>query len=616
MQTTRALIASAGLPRHIFLVLTAAVLTSPFPALAQPVCSLDPTRTIFAGGPGAGQIGGACRQFDGNQASCTGAFAQGRAGIESCFYDTTTNQCKGCGFTNEGLQCTNTCIPSPKCPKDRSRSIFAGSDCGQLDEQPTSCAKAFQRGQNGSFDSCFVTFECLPCGNDEAPDVTGSTQLSDFGPFCTNTCVPPPTCLDSSRTMFVGPRGTQACQHFDGDQTSCLQSFELERDGTPATCFFDSQLNDCFGCSQSSEANGKCTNTCVPPPSCPLDSSRTIFAGGPDTEACHQFDGDQTSCVKAFHRGDSGIASCFYNATNNECLGCGPSNESRGKCTNSCAPPPSCPLDSSRTIFAGGPGTEACHQFDDDQTSCVIAFHRGDDGIASCFFDATNNQCRGCGSSNEGSGQCTNTCASPPSCPQDDSRTFVANCSQFDGNQAACLQAFSGERQSGFLSCFFSAGNDQCGECDFFAENNGDCTNSCAPPPTCLDSSRTVLANCGSLSDADPAACNRAFEASPNGPIDCVAIPRCIDCDAGEESAGMCMNTCGIGVPTETNLGSCFDGIDNDGNGLTDCADPACRGTAACGGNVPTMSRYGLIACILILAAVGIYGLRTQRFFR
>jgi hypothetical protein len=34
------------------------------------------------------------------------------------------------------------------------------------------------------------------------------------------------------------------------------------------------------------------------------------------------------------------------------------------------------------------------------------------------------------------------------------------------------------------------------------------------------------------------------------------------------------------GIPFETN---CTDGIDNDHNGLTDCADPYCAGTAACG---------------------------------
>ena len=39
------------------------------------------------------------------------------------------------------------------------------------------------------------------------------------------------------------------------------------------------------------ERAGLCTNTCVPPPSCD-DSSRTIFAGGPGTAACRQFDGD------------------------------------------------------------------------------------------------------------------------------------------------------------------------------------------------------------------------------------------------------------------------------------------------------------------------------------
>ena len=74
-----------------------------------------------------------------------------------------------------------------------------------------------------------------------------------------------------------------------------------------------------------------------PPPSCE-DPSRTIFAGGPGTQACHQFDGDQTSCEAAWHMSGAGYpASCFYDA--GICSGCGPSNEGAGLCTNTCVPP-------------------------------------------------------------------------------------------------------------------------------------------------------------------------------------------------------------------------------------------------------------------------------------
>ena len=150
-----------------------------------------------------------------------------------------------------------------------------------------------------------------------------------------------------------------------------------------------------------------------PPPSCE-DPSRTIFAGGPGTQACHQFDGDQTSCEAAWHMSGAGYpASCFYDA--GICSGCGPSNEGAGLCTNTCVPPlppPSCD-DPSRTIFTGGPGTAACHQFDGDQTSCEVAWHlTASLTPASCFFNSS--VCSGCGPSNEGAGLCVNTCIPPP----------------------------------------------------------------------------------------------------------------------------------------------------------------------------------------------------------
>lgn len=70
--------------------------------------------------------------------------------------------------------------------------------------------------------------------------------------------------------------------------------------------------------------------------SCTADPTRTIFAGGPNTAACRQFDGDQASCEAAWHFGGAGAASCFYDS--GSCLGCGPNNS--GSCTNTCAGSP------------------------------------------------------------------------------------------------------------------------------------------------------------------------------------------------------------------------------------------------------------------------------------
>src|SRR5262245_29448248 len=117
---------------------------------------------------------------------------------------------------------------------------------------------------------------------------------------------------------------------------------------------------------------------------CEGDRSRTIFASGDGHDspagACRQFDGNENSCLDAFHVGGDGIASCYYDDALDECLGCGPrQHEAEGDCTNTCAES-SCAADPTRTLFTGGPGTGnsegACHTYDGDSTNCAKAFHR------------------------------------------------------------------------------------------------------------------------------------------------------------------------------------------------------------------------------------------------
>jgi hypothetical protein len=156
------------------------------------------------------------------------------------------------------------------------------------------------------------------------------------------------------------------------------------------------------------ESPASCSAKCTCQPVACADPSRTIFAGGPGSSACQQFEDDVDSCEHAWHvSGNGKAASCFVDAI---CSGCGPNNESDGSCTNTCgagAPKDTCD-DPSRTIFAGGPGSSACHQFDGDPNSCEHAWHAtSNHGAASCFIV---NACQGCGPNNEDGGRCTNTC--------------------------------------------------------------------------------------------------------------------------------------------------------------------------------------------------------------
>ena len=72
--------------------------------------------------------------------------------------------------------------------------------------------------------------------------------------------------------------------------------------------------------------------------------------------------------------------------------------------------------DTSRTVFAGGPGSEGCLEIA-DQATCEAAWIDGHNGPASCFYAPgcrTNAVCCGCGPTNESAGLCTNTCVAPP----------------------------------------------------------------------------------------------------------------------------------------------------------------------------------------------------------
>lgn len=67
--------------------------------------------------------------------------------------------------------------------------------------------------------------------------------------------------------------------------------------------------------------------------------------------------------------------------------------------------------------------------------------------------------------------------------------------------------------------------------------------------------------------------------------------------------------------PHEDTTGAfaCSDGIDNDGDGLTDCADPDCANTSPCAPAVPIVGHGGLVAGAVLLLLVGAFGIRRLR---
>lgn len=112
--------------------------------IADPVCEGDPSRTFYAGGP----YWSACNLFDGDEAGCATAFHHGQtSGVWSCYYDSSTDICSGCGYFNAlaGL-CENTCAVVPSC-EDPSRTTFAGTSgaasCSAFDGDLAGCQAAY-----------------------------------------------------------------------------------------------------------------------------------------------------------------------------------------------------------------------------------------------------------------------------------------------------------------------------------------------------------------------------------------------------------------------------------------------------------------------------------------
>ncbi len=604
-------------------------------------CANDTSRSNFAGFDA--DQGDGCDNLSGNQAECLQSFVQGYDVIEACAYNSGSDTCFACDPENEANGvCANSCLPALLCQGQPSRTIFAGGPgneaCHQFDTDTSSCSQAFHRDQSGDIASCFVAFDCVPCGRG-----SGGTQ-------CINSCVPTPTCLDGARTNFVGGPFTAACRVYDNNQSACEQSYAMSSDGV-VSCYFDTNSNSCRGCGP--EAGNSCTNSCIPPPTCANDSNRTIFTGGPDSEACRQFDGDPNNCDTAFARSSMGITSCFY--TGGECQGCGPNNEGRscqndcvspppcmedpnrpvfagsldnqgcgqfngnqsgcdtayvrdynggvtscfytnGECTgcgpgdegtscsNECIPPPTCNNDPNRIVFTGGPNSAACRQFDGNQSSCETAFARSSDGITSCFYQASDDTCRGCGPGNVGVA-CQNECVSPPPCPQDGTRTIFTGgsesegCHQFDGNPVGCATAYN-EGDAGIASCYYAGG--RCRGCGPDNVNSGKCVNTCVPTPMCANDPSRALFGCGNYND-DISACNHAFGVDQSGgPISCVAVQNCRGCGPSNQANGRCTNACDMLPPAKA----------------------------------PVMSGYGIFAAVLMLLAVGASALWTQRRLR
>ncbi len=222
-------------------------------------------------------------------------------------------------------------------------------------------------------------------------------------------------------------------------------------------------------------------------------------------------------------------------------------------------------LDSSRIIFAGGPGAAACQSFA-DQASCEIAWHAANftgtnvESAASCFWDGF--ECRGCGPGNQINLLCTNTCVEPAFCA-DESRTLFTG---FHGDSACglvsdpntCEIAWHESGADEGASCHWDGF--ECLGCGAGNEQNQACINVCRPLPPCADPTRTIFTGgpeigaCQIFTD-DRASCESAYHFDfarmsascyfiPIDPNDPNSPGDCLGCGPNNEQSFECSNTC------------------------------------------------------------------------
>ena len=147
--------------------------------------------------------------------------------------------------------------------------------------------------------------------------------------------------------------------------------------------------------------------------------------------------------------------------------------------------------------------------------------------------------------------------------------------------------------------------NDEDGQTDC---DDAECANlfECKNPP--LDAGPAVdagaaPADSGSQGVTDTGS-SGSVDAGGTAPADGGSTPQGDEiCDDGVDNDGDLMTDCadedcyGVGS-CPRGPEDCEDGEDNNGDGLVDCADPLCQGDQACGGGGATMPCQDLVMCI------------------
>ncbi|MDO8631009.1 MAG: MopE-related protein, partial [Phycisphaerales bacterium] len=484
-----------------------------------------------------------------------------------------------------GINCECPFPPCTTCPNGTCapRERCTGScpaDCGSLPPSETNCTDGIDNDCNGKADCADSACLSVCCGNGTCDPVETSCN-------CVADCGLPLSfeaqCADARDNDCDGILDCADAECQIGSETNCNDGIDDDCDGAADCADFDC-------CSVTSSCFGECT--CCGDGTCdPLETNCTCSddCGSPsasETPGLTCQDGIDNDCDA---RADCSDADCVVDADSD--------GVAAPPCGNDCN-------DADVTAYPGA--TEACNDgVDDDCDTNVDCADTDCHGNPACCGDGNCDpfeMCTcpaDCGTLTSEAGLCFDNL--------DNDCDGVADCQDRD----CCLtQFFSCQQQFGCGNGSCQSGENVCNcqcDCGYPATAETSCSNSadddcdglidcydpeCFGPDTDNDGHRFDLCELD-CDDTDATTYPGAMELCNDGAdndcdsridcsdlADCVGDPACCDADGTCESfETSCTCAADCPSPPSSEVGLCFDGVDNDCDGVDDCDDTECRVT-------------------------------------
>ncbi len=242
---------------------------------APPVCA---GRTLIGKGDrgGTGNNGGACRMFD-DETTCETAYYVNREEQPiACSWDGST--CRGTNRAPRSPE--NVCATQAACAGRTTLAGLGGDGqrpCRSFDDSDeATCEDAYYVEAGGTAIACdwdAADADCLACGRRGGADDT----------CLVNDCAPVACAGDPDRTQV------QQCRDLN-TIAECEDAWHIlgNEDFPPlaASCFWDAERDECFGCGPPSQGEDQCANVCED------GCGNGVLDGGETCDDGNMYDGD------------------------------------------------------------------------------------------------------------------------------------------------------------------------------------------------------------------------------------------------------------------------------------------------------------------------------------